>query len=84
MLTSMYTIYDQKAKVYNRPFHLLNDDVAMRTAQDLAADKNTDLGRHPEDFILFKIAHYDDSTATIALLEKPELFCKFHEITKGS
>jgi len=80
MKTNIYTIYDTKAKVYNRPFHLLNDDIALRTATDLASDSNTDLGKHPQDFIMFKLGEYDDNTATFDLFDSPVSMFKFHEL----
>ena len=79
MKTEMYVIYDQKAKIYNKPFHQINESVAIRTVADLVNDANSDSSRHPEDYILFRVATYDDSNAEIQTFT-PELICKFHEI----
>jgi len=80
MLTNIYVIYDQKAKVYNRPFYLLNDDVAHRVALDMRQDSSTDLARHPEDFIMFRLGTYDDQFATLNLHDDPVTMFRFHEL----
>lgn len=80
MITILYSIYDSKAGIYNKPFYLLNNAVAMRTAIDLLSDPNTDVGRHPEDFTLFKIGTYDDNTGQVAQLSTLEPVIRFHEL----
>jgi len=80
MKLNVYVIYDSKAKVYNRPFYLLNDDIASRTASDLVTDKTNDLGRHPEDFIMFRLGSFDDQTAEFVLEPAPVVLFRFHEI----
>lgn len=81
MLINAYVIFDKKAAVYNKPFYLLNDEIALRSASDLLQDNNTDIARHPEDFILFKIGTYDDTTAILKQTSSPETICNFHELS---
>ncbi|QXP08618.1 MAG: nonstructural protein [Arizlama microvirus] len=68
MITNVYTIFDSKALVFNTPFFCLSDGVAKRMCADLAADINTTVGRHPADYILYRIATYDDNRAQFDLL----------------
>jgi hypothetical protein len=79
MKTKMYVIYDSKAKVYNKPFFMLNDSIAIRAVTDLANDLSTDVGRHPEDFILFSIGEYDDESATLDPIP-PQVLARAHEL----
>jgi hypothetical protein len=65
MMTQLYSIYDTKSKVYGKPFHALNENVAIRACKDAMTDPNVDFGRHPEDFILFHIGQYNDNTGEI-------------------
>lgn len=62
MITNIYAIYDLKAKVFNQPFFLQNDDVAIRTCTSLANDTMTQCGQYPEDYVLYNLGQYDDST----------------------
>lgn len=79
MKTNMYVIFDNKAKIYNKPFFQINDDVALRSAMDLLTDQNTEISRHPHDYIMFKIGTYDDTTAQIQIDELVSI-CRFHEL----
>lgn len=80
MKTLLFVIYDSKAEVYGKPFHLLNQSVAMRTALDLRSDKTTEIARHPEDFTMFHIGEYDDSTGQVTQMKSMDVVCRFHEI----
>ena len=78
MKIELYTIYDSKSGVYNKPFYQLNDDVCRRTASDLLMGE-TDIAMHPEDFSLFHLGNYNDERAKFELLDAPRLVLKFHE-----
>lgn len=80
MKTELYVIYDSKSGIYNKPFHQLNRDVALRTATDLANDPNSEISKFPEDYSLFLIGTYDDETAGMELTEAPQHVINFHEI----
>lgn len=82
MKTEIYTIFDTKAKIYNKPFHQVNEAVALRTATDLANDSNSEIAKSPEDYILFYLGNYDDQSAQFELCE-PKSICKFHELVKN-
>lgn len=80
MKTELYVIYDSKAKIYNKPFHQINKDVALRTAADLANDKSGEVSRSPEDYSMFSLGHYDDENAQIDLKSNPEHVVNLHEL----
>lgn len=65
MITKMYVIYDSKAEIYNQPFHFINDGQATRQFSDAVNNPETDFAKHPEDYTLFRIGTYDDSTTKI-------------------
>lgn len=60
MIYRYYSVYDRKALVYMPPFHALTDAAAIRSIRDAMADPNTSLHRHPDDFVLFFVGHYND------------------------
>jgi len=83
MILNIYVIFDNCAKVYNRPFYQINDEVAYRVAQDLLNTDNTDIAAYPSDFSMWRIGDYNDTTATITMLEHKHRICAFNEIQKS-
>lgn len=65
MLLRAYTLHDNKALNYSPPFFQHNDAMAIRMLTDLVADTNTAPGRHPNDFRMYCVGTYDDSTGLI-------------------
>jgi hypothetical protein len=82
MKLNIYTIFDIKAKLYNKPFYMLNDQVAERTARDLLNDEKSDINKHPEDFVLYKIGEYDDNTGIITTLQLPDMLFRFVDMPR--
>lgn len=64
-IVNAYTIYDRKALTYSPPFFQVADGAAVRMFQDLVGDTNTNVGRHPGDFVLFRCGAYDDSNGSL-------------------
>lgn len=65
MKLNMYTIKDQKAGIYHKPFFCINDQIALRAVSEVLADPTTEPARYPEDFVLFNVGTFDDSTGEI-------------------
>jgi len=65
MQMKIYTIYDSKAEAYLQPFFMQSNGAAIRAFTDLANDPQHVFGKHPEDYTLFDIGVYDESTAAI-------------------
>ena len=68
MIANIYTIYDVKAEAYLTPFFLQNDAILKRTIQDTLSDPEHLFSKHPEDYVVYHCATYDDQTGDI----KPE------------
>lgn len=60
MLLKAYTLYDNKSFQYHAPFFTHTHGSAVRMLQDLVNDINTNIGRHPGDYVLYCCGHYDD------------------------
>lgn len=80
MKTNIYVIWDAAAQVYNKPFYLHNDAVAIRSATDILRAGDTDISNSPQDFTMFRIGTYDDGDAQIDLMAKFVTVVKFHEL----
>jgi hypothetical protein len=63
MEMTVFAIYDSKAEYYKNPFMMRSKGEAIRGFADVANDESTEIGKHPEDFILFKIAVFDTDKA---------------------
>ena len=61
MIKIVTAIYDSKAEMYGQPFLMRTRGEAVRGFIDVANDKKTEIGVHPEDFSLWYIADYDES-----------------------
>ncbi len=65
MKLNIYSIYDTASGLYSRPFFDQSDAAAKRAFQDLVIDKGHPVGKHPEDYALFRIGIFDDNNAKI-------------------
>lgn len=65
MIINVYSIYDLKACVYGTPYFILNDQVAIRMFSDLVNDERSNVYRHPEDYVLYVVGSFDDSSGEI-------------------
>lgn len=67
-----YTIFDVASGIYMRPFFSQADGQAIRGFKDIALDKDHEIGKHPEDYTLFRIGDFNDNTGEIRsdLIEK--------------
>lgn len=61
MMLKAYSIYDNKALQYHPPFFATTNGAAVRSFADLCNDLQTNVGRHPADYVLFCIGGYDDA-----------------------
>ena len=65
MIMNAYSIFDMKALQYHLPFFQPADGAAIRMLMDLVNDPNTMVGRHPSDFVLYHVGHYDDARGEV-------------------
>jgi hypothetical protein len=80
MKHNMYVIYDKAAQFYNKPFYMINNGLAMRAFKDLLDDPSTEIAKHPEDFVLFQVGEYEDTSATITTFEPAVTIARAHEL----
>lgn len=58
-------VLDEKAESYMPPFSVVAIGQAIRLFGDACQNKDDQIGKHPEDYRLYKVAEYDDQTAEI-------------------
>ena len=55
MRLNVYTIFDSASSAYMRPFFMSSDGQALRSFTDISQDAEHEVGKHPEDYSLFRI-----------------------------
>ena len=66
MKLNAYTIYDVASGTYMRPFFSQADGQAIRGFKDIATDANHEIGKHPEDYTLYRVGTFNDTTGLMA------------------
>lgn len=74
MILKVVAIYDNASQAYGRPVFVPALGQAVRSFNDEVNSKEaTDLARHPEDFELYHLADFDDSTGRFVGVEVTRL-----------
>ena len=63
MILNVFAVRDMKAEAFLQPFYSNSIGSAMRAFGDAVNDTSCPFNKHSEDYILYEIASYDDSTA---------------------
>lgn len=64
-MIKVFSIFDVKADAYRNLFTMSTKAQAIRAFSDLAHDKSTDVGMHPEDYRLVALGDFDDSAGVL-------------------
>lgn len=83
MIQRVFTIYDSKSEAYLQPFFMLTDGQARRAIEDCVNDPGHQFGRHPEDYTLFFLGTWDDSTCAWDLGSTAIAMCKCLELVRA-
>jgi hypothetical protein len=60
----VFAVYDSKTSFFLPPFMVPHRAIAARSFKTAANDPAQQINHHPQDFTLFEIAEYDDTTGT--------------------
>lgn len=72
MILQICAIYDAKAQTFLQPFYARAKGEALRTFADLANDKSSPIGQHPEDYSCFIIGEYNQLDGKLKAAQKTE------------
>lgn len=75
MVLTALSVYDEKARFFDLPFYSLTNGEGMRLFEDAVNDSQTRLFLHPEDYKLYQIGSFDNSTGLLVSLDVPLLLC---------
>jgi hypothetical protein len=82
VVSSIFSVYDSKAEFYLFPMVFKSKGEAIRSFTAAASDKETNIGKYPEDFVLFEVGTFDDSNCKYILLDTPSPIGKAIEFVK--
>lgn len=73
MKLEMVAVYDRAVESYGRPVFVTHTGEAVRGFIDERDNKDSQVGKHPEDFSLFHLGEYDDSSGRVQQFDQPKL-----------
>lgn len=65
MKLEIFTIFDTKVLSFSMPFFAANLGTAIRTVQDVMASGDSNLSRHPNDYVLYGVGYFDNTTGEL-------------------
>lgn len=84
LMRKLFSVYDSKVKTYLDPFIAMNQGEAYRIMEDLTNRPGTMFNSHSEDFTLFELGEWNDSTGQITQYETKKPIIALHELKKES
>lgn len=76
MIHKVYSIRDSKGEQYNPPFLQKTHGEAERSFKDLASKQDTFIHKYPEDYDLYFLGEFDDSSGKYQPLDAPQHMIK--------
>lgn len=73
MLMRMFAVFDVKSDSFSVPFFKGTVGQALRDFADLANNRDSTVGRHPEDFKLVFLGEFDDNQGVVRAVEHTSL-----------
>lgn len=71
MKKPVVAVKDKKIGMFDSPFVVRHPGEAMREFDTVIKDTNTKFGKNPEDFDLYQIGTYDESTGELETISPP-------------
>lgn len=72
MKLQIFSVYDEKAQIFSKPMYLTHKGEAIRAFQDAVKDPASMIAKHAEDYKLYALGTYDETTGKFVSLEVPE------------
>lgn len=69
-MLAAFSVYDSKANAFLPPFFFPTKAMATRVFADCCNDKEHQFGRHPADYTLFHLGHFDTDSGELIKLAR--------------
>lgn len=81
-MKKIFSVFDKRSGFFFSPMTLNSVPEAVRVFGDIVADESSIIYRHPEDFDLFTLGDFDESTGSIESVTS--FICSAKEISDAS
>lgn len=71
LVQQVYSVRDLKGETFSLPIFAPTDAAAMRLFADACMDKETFIGRHPEDYALYRVGVWNADNGCLAGTDVP-------------
>jgi hypothetical protein len=78
----IFTVKDSKAEAYLQPFFVHNEAVALRIITNLVEDDGHQFGKNPEDYSLWFLGKYDESTGELINMVDKKHICNLSDLKR--
>ena len=82
MISVIVSVKDSAAEAFGRPMYLQSIGVAIRSFTDEVnrEDKDNQLFNHPDDFDLYELGVFDDSTGMYQIRDNPNVIVRGKDV----
>lgn len=80
MITSIFSVYDNKTAAYLPPFYMPTKPAAIRAISDAVNNMEHAFHKHAADYSLFFFGTFCDQSAKYDLVETPVHLAGLHEL----
>jgi hypothetical protein len=71
MKSILFSIKDDVTGIFNATFHAINNESAIRAFSQISVQNNAEISFSPEDYTLYSVGDFDDSTGVITPFDNP-------------
>lgn len=82
MLRQVYTVKDTKSLVYGPPFMAHTHGEAERVIKETLSRGESTLSKYPEDFDLYFLGQWDDTSGKYEFHDSPQHMCKVVQLVE--
>lgn len=73
MIHKIVAIFDRKAEAFLKPVFVQSNGAAVRSFGDAVNDETTEFHKHPEDYTMFSLGEWNDSTGVFDQFDPIEI-----------
>ena len=78
MKIKLISVRDVKTEMFTTPLCQPTEGAAIRSFQEAVNDKTTQFSKHPEDYSLYHVGNWDDSTGLLETMQ-PKLLIEANQ-----
>ena len=80
------SVHDSAANAFGRPIFVPTTNIAVRSFQDEVnrSSPDNEMFKHPDDFVMYHLADFDDEIGLISSLERPVVVARAKDLVHPS